>query len=83
MGAITWAPGTIAAGASVVSPNVSISGLLFGDLMKAPAFTASLQGLSSSAYVSATGVANAVLANGTGAAVTIGSGTLVLVADKQ
>ncbi len=70
----TWAPGVIAAG-SQATTTLTVSGAALGDLTLG-SFSLSLQGCLFSLYVSAANTVTAVIYNGTGSSVTIGSGTL-------
>jgi hypothetical protein len=71
-----WDPPSLAAGASATT-TVAMVGVLPGDEVAA-SFSADLQGLVLTAYVSAAGTVTAVLFNPTGGAVDLASGTLTV-----
>lgn len=76
----TTTPGTIAAGSSFTK-NISLSGVSLGAGSPIPfvaAFSQDLQGVSLTAYISASNQVTAVFANCTGASKTIPAGTLVV-----
>lgn len=68
---LTWDPDSIAAGASLVSSDVSVPEAQLGDLVEVSA-SASLQGLICTGYISANGAAKICLTNPTGDAVNLG-----------
>lgn len=70
---LTWAPGTLAAGAATTSQAVTVAGAALGDfvLVAAPY---SLQGVQATAFVTAANAVAISLANPTGGAVTLASG---------
>lgn len=70
----TWDPGEVAAG-SKVSTTVTVSGANLGDFVLA-SFSLDLQELVLSASISAANTVEVVLANLTGSAVDLSSGTL-------
>jgi hypothetical protein len=80
-GSATWNPTSISNNSSLTQ-TVTVSGATLGDLAAA-SFSLDLQGLTISAYVSATNQATVVLTNNTGSPVDLGSGTVrVLVTEK-
>jgi len=70
----TWDPGEVAAGAKV-STTITVAGAALGDFVMR-SFSLDLQELTLTADVLATNTIEVVLANLTGAAVDLGSGTL-------
>lgn len=70
----TWNPGEVAVGGKV-STTVTVSGAALGDFVLA-SFSLDLQELTLTASVSATNTVEVVLANNTGSAVDLASGTL-------
>jgi hypothetical protein len=80
---VTWNPASIAAGAST-STTVTVAGVtLTNSLTVAVAAPYSLQGLTATAYVSATDTVTIVLANLTAGAVDLGSGSWRVVAERR
>jgi hypothetical protein len=67
-----WDPASVAAGASLKSPNITLSSAALGMPVVVGA-SGDLQGLTVTAYVSAANTVNIVLTNLTGAAVDLGS----------
>ena len=67
-----WDPPNIANGSGATSPNVTVSGAVFGDVVDV-ANPYTLSGLTATAYVSAANTVNVRLHNGTGAAVNLAS----------
>jgi hypothetical protein len=74
VGSAVWDPASIANGAGLTSPNVTVTGAAFGDVVL-PAAPYTLQGLTSTGYVSAANTVNIRLENQTGAAINLASGT--------
>ena len=72
--AATWNPGEVAAGAKV-STTITVAGAALGDFVMR-SFSLDLQELTLTADVVATNTVELVLANLTGSAVDLGSGTL-------
>jgi len=70
----TWNPGSIAIGAKA-STSVIVTGVALGDFAVA-SFDKDIQGLTLSANVTSVNTVTCVLANNTGASVTLGSGTI-------
>lgn len=70
----TWTPGTIAAGAGVSSPSISVSGVSYGDFVQL-AMPYDLQSITATAYVNAVNSVVIRLHNSTGANVTLASGS--------
>lgn len=73
----TWDPGSIADGA-ILSTTVTVSGAALGDFALASFSLALPDGMTISAYVSATNQARVTLRNNTGGAVDLASGTLAV-----
>ncbi|HUY68253.1 MAG TPA: DUF2793 domain-containing protein [Alphaproteobacteria bacterium] len=73
-GTLSWDPGAITSGAGLTSSSVTVTGAALGDLAIVAA-PYDLQGISATAYVSASDTAKIQLANLTGSSVTLGSGT--------
>lgn len=72
-GSATWAPGTIANGA-VVTNSIACTGVIPGNFaLASPPYD--LQGLTMTTFVSTSGEVSISLFNGTGASVTLASGT--------
>jgi hypothetical protein len=69
---VAWNPGTVATGASAVSPAFTLAGVALGDQLIAGA-TASLQGCSATVYAAGTNQFQIVLTNLTGAPVVLGN----------
>lgn len=79
--AATWNPNSIAVGGSE-EKDITVSGAALGDFAIA-SFSLDLQGLTISAYVSATNTVTVTLANLTSAAVDIASGTVRVLVFKS
>lgn len=77
----TWDPGSIAAGASE-EKEVTVTGAALGDFAMA-SFSLDVTGLTLTADVTAENTVTAVLANSTGSAVNLGSGTVKVVVFKS
>lgn len=77
----TWNPGEVAAG-SKVSTTVDVSGASLGDFVLV-SFSLDLQELTLTGYVSAANTVEVVLANLTGAAVDLASGTISVLVLKS
>lgn len=73
-GALSWTPGTLAAGAGATSSAIAVSGAAFGDFV-AVAAPYDLQGVLAQASVSAAGSVVIRLQNQTGGSVTLGAGS--------
>lgn len=69
----TWDPASIANGAGLTSPGVTVTGAAFGDAVDVAAHY-SLQGLVATAYVSAANTVVIRLHNSTGGAINLASG---------
>jgi len=76
-----WNPDSVSAG-SKVSTTVTVSGAALGDFVLA-SFSLDIQELTMTANVSATNTVEVVLANLTGAAVNLASGTLAVLVLKS
>ncbi len=74
VGTATWDPPSVAAGAQTTT-TVSVPGASVGDTVTV-SFSADLQGMQLTGYVSATDTVTVVLRNGTGGSIDLGSGTL-------
>lgn len=74
VGSAVWDPASIANGAGLTSPAITVTGAAFGDLVH-PAAPYTLAGLTATAYVSAANTIVLRLENQTGAAVNLASGT--------
>lgn len=70
----TWDPASMANATGLTSPNFTVTGAAFGDLVD-PVAPYTLAGVTATAYVSAANTAVIRLHNGTGAAVNLASGT--------
>jgi len=70
----TWDPANMANAAGVTSPNFTVTGAAFGDVVH-PIAPYTLAGIIATAYVSAANTAVIRLHNGTGAAVNLASGS--------
>lgn len=70
---LTYDPASMANGTGVTSPNITVAGAQFRDVVDVVA-PYSLQGIIATAYVSAANTVNFRLHNGTGAAVNLASG---------
>ena len=77
----TWDPASVAAG-SKISTTVTVSGASLGDFVLA-SFSLDLQELTLTCYVSASNTVEVVLANLTGSAVDLASGTLAVLVLKS
>lgn len=77
----TWDPGSVAAGAKV-STTLTVSGASLGDFVLR-SFSLDIQELTLTADVSAANTVEVVLANLTGAAVDLASGTLAVIVLKS
>jgi len=77
----TWDPASVAAG-SKISTTVTVSGASLGDFVLA-SFSLDLQELTLTCYVSASNTVEVVLANLTGSAVDLASGTLAVIVLKS
>lgn len=77
----TWDPSSVSAGSST-STTVTVSGASLGDYALA-SFSLSLSGLTMTCYVSAANTVTVVLANLTGSAVNLSSGTLSVLVLKS
>ena len=77
----TWNPASVAAG-SKISTTVTVSGASLGDFVLA-SFSLDLQELTLTCYVSASNTVEVVLANLTGSAVDLASGTLAVIVLKS
>ena len=77
----TWDPASVAAG-SKISTTVTVSGASLGDFALA-SFSLDLQELTLTCYVSASNTVEVVLANLTGSAVDLASGTLAVIVLKS
>ena len=73
---VAWTPGAITSG-SQVTTTVTVAGAILGMSAQA-AFSADIQGLIMTAYVSAANTVKVVLTNETGSTVTIGAGTVTV-----
>jgi hypothetical protein len=73
-GTLTWDPASLASGASVVSPSISISGAAVGDYVVVAA-PYDLQGVMATASVTSSAIVKVTLVNLTGAAVDLASGS--------
>lgn len=69
-----WDPANMSNGTGVTSPNLTVQGAAFGDVVDVVA-PYSLAGITATAYVSAANTINVRLHNGTGGAVNLASGT--------
>lgn len=69
-----WDPANMANASGVTSPNVTVNGAAFGDVVDVVA-PYTLQGITATAYVSAANTVNVRLHNGTGGAINLASGT--------
>lgn len=78
---VVWDPGTVANGASV-NTTVPVPGAALGDFAAAT-FSLSLQGATLTAYVSALNVVTVVLANLSGGALDLASGTIRVLVFKS
>jgi hypothetical protein len=70
----TWAPGAIATASGLTSPAITVTGAALGDMVMVAA-PYDLQGLTATAYVSASNTVKMRLDNLTGSTVTLASGT--------
>lgn len=70
----TWNPGSISNGAGATSSSITVTGAALGDFASVAA-SYDLQGLSASAYISASNTVKIQLNNNTGGSVSLGSGT--------
>jgi hypothetical protein len=70
----TWDPASMANATGLTSPNFTVSGAAFGDLVD-PVAPYTLAGVTATAYVSAANTAVIRLHNGTGGAVNLASGS--------
>ncbi|MDX2027715.1 MAG: DUF2793 domain-containing protein [Alphaproteobacteria bacterium] len=70
----TWNPGSISSGAGATSSGITVTGAAFGDFVMVSA-SYDLQGVSATAYVSASNTVKIQLNNLTGGGVSLGSGT--------
>lgn len=68
-----WDPASMANGAGVTSPNITVNGAALGDIAE-PSAPYTLQGVTATAYVSAANTVNIRLENQTGSAVNLASG---------
>lgn len=73
-GTLSWNPGAIANAAGATSSAITVTGAALGDLVIVAA-PYDLQGITATAYVSASNTVKIQLANLTGGSVTLGSGT--------
>ena len=80
-GTTTWDPGSIAAGAEEAK-DITVTGAALGDFALA-SFSLDVADLTLTVNVTATNTVTAVLANLTGAAVNLGSGTLKVLVLKS
>jgi len=69
-----WDPASMTNATGLTSPNFTVSGAAFGDVVH-PIAPYTLAGVTATAYVSAANTVNIRLHNGTGAAVNLASGT--------
>jgi hypothetical protein len=77
----TWDPGSISSGASE-EKDVTVTGAALGDFCLA-SFSLDLAGLTISSYVSAANTVTVTLANLSGAAVNLASGTVAVIVFKS
>lgn len=73
----TWDPGSLASGASVTSSSITVTGAELGDHVSS-SHSVDLQGLLSTAYVSAANTVKVVLSNLTGSGVDLASHTVTV-----
>lgn len=77
----TWNPGSISSGGSE-EKDITVTGAALGDFCLA-SFSLDLQGLTISSYVSAANTVTVTLANLSGSAVDIASGTVAVIVFKS
>lgn len=78
----TWNPASIAVGAKERFRMTGVTGAALGDFVMA-SFSLDLQDMTLTAYVQATDVVDAVIANNTAGAVDLASGTLTVRVEKK
>lgn len=77
-----WDPANISNGSGLTSPNITVTGAAFGDVVSVAA-PYSLQGLVCIGFVSAADTVNVRLQNGTGGAINLASGTWKVVVWRE
>jgi hypothetical protein len=70
-----WSPGTIPSGTQVLK-TLTVNGAVLGNTIGLPSFTADLQGMALTGYVSGANTITVVLRNDTGSPKTLAAGTL-------
>jgi hypothetical protein len=78
----TWDPANMTNATGLTSPNFTVNGAAFGDVVD-PVAPYTLAGITATAYVSAANTANIRLHNGTGGAVNLASGTWAVIVRRH